>query len=77
MRSTARTDLLAVTPQMVPRKIGLWTRSHRALMVISICAVLTIGCQKKESLEVQRPPAPVTVACASIAPSMSTAILFA
>lgn len=64
MLSTARTNLLPIIIQMVPRKIGQWTRSHRALLMISICAVLTIGCQKKESLEVQRPPAPVTVVSA-------------
>jgi multidrug efflux system membrane fusion protein len=64
MLSIARTNLLPIIIQMVPRKIRQWTRSHRALLVISICAALTIGCRKKESLEVQRPPAPVTVVSA-------------
>ena len=35
-----------------------------ALVVLMLCVVLVSACQKKEPLEVQRPPAPVTVAAA-------------
>ena len=65
MVSTLRTNsMLSVIVLTVPRAIRRWTKSHRALLVISIFAVFGTGCQKKESLEVERPPASVTVASA-------------
>lgn len=65
MVSTSQTEsMLSAIVLSVPRAIRQWTKSHRALLVIGILAVFAAGCQKKESLEVQRPPAPVTVAAA-------------
>ena len=60
MKSVVKTDL---TPMST--NLSLHRLLQRGLVVIiGVCTVLALGCQKKEPLPMERPPAPVTVASA-------------
>jgi multidrug efflux system membrane fusion protein len=58
MLSNAMSNSSVIIPIVTTRRQWL------ALLMLITCAVIASACQKKEPLEVQRPPAPVTVAAA-------------
>jgi multidrug efflux system membrane fusion protein len=62
MRSLVKTELLP-SELRVNNLLHAWLRYCLAVLIISVCASAA-ACQKKDQLEIQRPPAPVTVASA-------------
>ena len=66
MVSVSKTDLSSAIITMIPRA-GSKQRLRRQIacvVAVTFCALVAVGCQKKSPLEIERPPAPVTVASA-------------
>ena len=64
IRNPRRNAILSFIISVVTSVSRQWTNRRLAVGILALCAGLTAACQKKEPLEVKRPPAPVTVASA-------------
>lgn len=64
MNRASRTDLQSAIIPMFSAGSQRWLKRHIAFVVAVLCVFVAAGCHKKNAVEMQRPPAPVTVASA-------------